>query len=125
MIAFDPEKPMVTSAFASGPRRLTTRGMKEVEMATVGGLIVEAWTTLGRGSARTRRGKVHEMARSFPLYASVYGLNAPVPSASATTARSSTRAESAEGRSPGAAGVPRLHKRFTTYERVEELMPLW
>jgi glycine hydroxymethyltransferase len=71
MIAFDPEKPMVTSGIRIGTPALTTRGMKEAEMATVGGLIVEALdhptdeAVLGRVA-----GKVHELAKTFPLYAS-------------------------------------------------------
>ncbi|HEY1335001.1 MAG TPA: serine hydroxymethyltransferase, partial [Myxococcaceae bacterium] len=42
MIAFDPEKPMVTSGVRIGTPALTTRGMKEAEMGAVGALIVEA-----------------------------------------------------------------------------------
>ena len=71
MIAFDPEKPMVTSGIRIGTPALTTRGMKEAEMATVGGLIVEALDNPSDEAALARvAGKVHEMARSFPLYAS-------------------------------------------------------
>jgi glycine hydroxymethyltransferase len=71
MIAFDPEKPMVTSGIRIGTPALTTRGMKEAEMATVGGLIVEALDNPSDEAALARvAGKVHEMARTFPLYAS-------------------------------------------------------
>jgi glycine hydroxymethyltransferase len=71
MIAFDPEKPMVTSGVRIGTPALTTRGMKEAEMATVGGLIVEALDNPSDEAVLARvAGKVHEMARSFPLYAS-------------------------------------------------------
>jgi glycine hydroxymethyltransferase len=71
MIAFDPEKPMVTSGIRIGTPALTTRGMKEVEMATVGALIVEALDHAADEAALARvAGKVHELARSFPLYAS-------------------------------------------------------
>ena len=76
MIAFDPEKPMVTSGVRIGTPALTTRGMKEAEMATVGGLIVEALDNPTDEAVLARvAGKVHELARSFPLYAS--RLNAP------------------------------------------------
>ncbi len=71
MIAFDPEKPMVTSGVRIGTPALTTRGMKEAEMATVGALIVEALDHAADEAALARvAGKVHELARSFPLYAS-------------------------------------------------------
>ena len=71
MIAFDPEKPMVTSGVRIGTPALTTRGMKEAEMATVGGLIVEALDHAADDATLSRvAGKVHELARSFPLYAS-------------------------------------------------------
>jgi glycine hydroxymethyltransferase len=71
MIAFDPEKPMVTSGIRIGTPALTTRGMKEAEMARVGGLIVEALDSASDDGVLSRvAGKVHELARSFPLYAS-------------------------------------------------------
>jgi glycine hydroxymethyltransferase len=71
MIAFDPEKPMVTSGVRIGTPALTTRGMKEAEMATVGALIVEALDHPTDDAVLARvAGKVHELARSFPLYAS-------------------------------------------------------
>jgi glycine hydroxymethyltransferase len=71
MIAFDPEKPMVTSGVRIGTPALTTRGMKEAEMATVGALIVEALDHPSDEAVLARvAGKVHELARSFPLYAS-------------------------------------------------------
>ncbi len=71
MIVFDPEKPMVTSGVRIGTPALTTRGMKEAEMATVGGLIVEALDHPTDEAVLARvAGKVHELARSFPLYAS-------------------------------------------------------
>jgi len=71
MIPFDPEKPMVTSGVRIGTPALTTRGMKEAEMSTVGALIVEALDHAADDAALARvAGKVHDLARSFPLYAS-------------------------------------------------------
>ena len=71
MIAFDPEKPMVTSGIRIGTPALTTRGMKDGEMATVGALIVEALDHPSDEAVLAQvAGKVHELARSFPLYAS-------------------------------------------------------
>jgi glycine hydroxymethyltransferase len=61
----------VTSGIRIGTPALTTRGMKEAEMATVGGLIVEALDNPSDEAVLARvAGKVQEMARSFPLYAS-------------------------------------------------------
>ena len=71
MIPFDPEKPTVTSGVRIGTPALTSRGMKEAEMATVGALVVEA---LDNASDEARlasiRGRIQEFTQSFPLYAS-------------------------------------------------------
>jgi glycine hydroxymethyltransferase len=71
MIPFDPEKPMVTSGIRVGSPAVTTRGMKEAQMATVGALIGEALDHAGDEAALAKvRGQVKELARQFPLYAS-------------------------------------------------------
>jgi glycine hydroxymethyltransferase len=71
MIPFDPEKPMVTSGIRIGTPALTTRGMKEAEMAKVGALIGEALDHAADDSQLARlRDAVHELAHAFPLYAS-------------------------------------------------------
>ncbi|WNG46305.1 serine hydroxymethyltransferase [Archangium minus] len=71
MIPFDPEKPTVTSGVRIGTPAVTTRGMKEAEMATIGAFVVEA---LDHASDEKRlaniRGRIQEFTRSFPLYAS-------------------------------------------------------
>ncbi|KFE67026.1 serine hydroxymethyltransferase [Hyalangium minutum] len=71
MIPFDPEKPTVASGVRVGTPAITTRGMKEAEMAIVGQLIGEA---LDHASDEAHlahvRGKVKELTKSFPLYAS-------------------------------------------------------
>jgi glycine hydroxymethyltransferase len=70
MIPFDPEKPMVTSGIRVGTPALTTRGMKEPEMAKVGELVGEALDHAADDAALERvRGQVRELARSYPLYA--------------------------------------------------------
>ena len=69
MIAFDPEKPMVTSGVRIGTPALTTRGMKEAEMGVIAGWIAEALE--GRNDPaklQKIRGQVLEMAERFPLY---------------------------------------------------------
>jgi glycine hydroxymethyltransferase len=71
MIPFDPEKPMVTSGVRVGTPAITTRGMKEAEMAIVGQLIGEALDHASDDAHLARiRGKVKELTQSFPLYAS-------------------------------------------------------
>jgi glycine hydroxymethyltransferase len=71
MIPFDPEKPMVTSGVRIGTPAISSRGMKEAEMATVGAFVVEA---LDHASDEKRlaniRARIEEFTRSFPLYAS-------------------------------------------------------
>ncbi len=70
MIPFDPEKPMVTSGIRVGTPALTTRGMKEKDMALVGELLGEALDQPADDAALGKvRGKVRELAQSFPLYA--------------------------------------------------------
>ncbi|AKQ65214.1 Serine hydroxymethyltransferase [Myxococcus hansupus] len=71
MIPFDPEKPMVTSGVRVGTPAITTRGMREAEMAVVGRLIGEALDAAQDDAALTRiRGQVKELSQGFPLYAS-------------------------------------------------------
>ena len=71
MIPFDPEKAMVTSGIRVGTPAVTTRGMKEAEMAQVGALIGEALDHAADPAQLGRvRGKVKELAQQFPLYAS-------------------------------------------------------
>ncbi|MFL5345184.1 MAG: serine hydroxymethyltransferase [Hyalangium sp.] len=71
MIPFDPEKPATTSGVRVGTPAITTRGMKEADMAIVGQLIGEALDHASDEAHLTRiRGKVKELTKSFPLYAS-------------------------------------------------------
>jgi glycine hydroxymethyltransferase len=71
MIPFDPEKPMVTSGIRVGSPAVTTRGLKEAQMATVGALIGQALDHAGDDAALAKlRGQVKELAQQFPLYAS-------------------------------------------------------
>ena len=71
VIPFDPEKPTVTSGIRIGTPAVTTRGMREAEMAQIGALIGEALDRPSDDVALDRiRHRVREMARQFPLYAS-------------------------------------------------------
>ncbi len=68
-IPFDPRSPSVTSGIRLGTPSLTTRGMKEPEMAAVAGMIVDVLqhpddeNVLGRV-----RESVRGLCRRFPLY---------------------------------------------------------
>ncbi|WP_338865268.1 serine hydroxymethyltransferase [Myxococcus stipitatus] len=71
MIPFDPEKPMTTSGIRVGTPAITTRGMREADMAMVGKLIGAALDAAQDDAALARiRGQVKELAKGFPLYAS-------------------------------------------------------
>ena len=71
MIPFDPEKPTVTSGIRVGTPAVTTRGMKEKEMAAVGALLGEALDAAGDDAKlKAIHGKVTQLAHQFPLYAS-------------------------------------------------------
>jgi glycine hydroxymethyltransferase len=68
-IPFDPEKPNVSSGVRIGTPAVTTRGMKEVEMATVAKLIGAALDNASNDVELQRvRGQVKELCKSFPLY---------------------------------------------------------
>jgi glycine hydroxymethyltransferase len=69
-VPFETQKPTVTSGVRLGTPALTTRGMKEPEMAAIAGLIDKALSHLGdeRVSAEVK-GEVGSLCRQFPLYA--------------------------------------------------------
>jgi glycine hydroxymethyltransferase len=68
-IPFDTNPPMKPSGIRIGTPALTTRGMKEAEMRTVGKWIAEALTERESSQALRRiRGQVLELAERFPLY---------------------------------------------------------
>jgi glycine hydroxymethyltransferase len=71
MIPFDPEKPMTTSGVRVGTPAITTRGMREAEMAVVGRLIGQTLDAAQDDAALARvKGQVKELSQGFPLYAS-------------------------------------------------------
>ncbi|MBM4778876.1 MAG: serine hydroxymethyltransferase [Archangiaceae bacterium] len=70
-IPFDPEKPTVSSGVRIGVPALSTRGMKEADMATVATLIGKALDHASDDAVLAKvRGEVAEFTKSFPLYAS-------------------------------------------------------
>jgi len=74
MVPFDPRKPFVTSGIRIGTPAVTTRGMGEVEMAEIAGLIVRALEHPGDvEQLDTIRGEVEALCRRFPLYADRWG----------------------------------------------------
>jgi glycine hydroxymethyltransferase len=71
MIPFDPEKPTVASGVRVGTPAVTTRGMKEKDMAEIGALMGQALDKASDEAALSKvRGRVRELCRQFPLYAS-------------------------------------------------------
>jgi glycine hydroxymethyltransferase len=68
-IPFDTNPPLKPSGIRIGTPALTTRGMKEPEMRTIGGWIADALEHRTDSAALTRiRGQVLELAEQFPLY---------------------------------------------------------
>ncbi len=68
-IPFDINPPLKPSGIRIGTPALTTRGMKEAEMRTIGGWIAEALDHRTDSVALARiRGQVLELAEQFPLY---------------------------------------------------------
>jgi len=69
MVPFDPRKPAVTSGLRIGTPAVTTRGMREPEMAVIAGLIARALERPGDVDELDRiREDVELLCRRFPLY---------------------------------------------------------
>jgi glycine hydroxymethyltransferase len=68
-VPFDPRSPMVTSGVRLGTPAVTSRGMREPEMAVVGELIARALSRVGDESALRALGdEVADLCRRFPIY---------------------------------------------------------
>ena len=68
-IPFETKSPMVTSGIRVGTPAVTTRGMKEPEMAQIAALIDRTLSSLGDGSVEAKvRDEVQALTSRFPLY---------------------------------------------------------
>ncbi len=68
-IPFDKNPPLVGSGIRIGTPALTTRGMGESEMRTIGGWISEVLSAVDDSSLHERiRAEVEKLCRNFPLY---------------------------------------------------------
>lgn len=69
-IPFDPKPPAVTSGIRLGTPALTTRGMKDAQMRTVGSLILEVFKNPEDSATLSKvRAQVEVLTGQFPLYA--------------------------------------------------------
>jgi glycine hydroxymethyltransferase len=69
-IPFDTKGPMITSGIRIGTPAVTTRGMKEAEMARIAELIDRVLSRPGDGAVEASvRDQVQELTAQFPLYA--------------------------------------------------------
>jgi glycine hydroxymethyltransferase len=69
MVPFDDKSPFVTSGIRVGVPAITTRGMKEGEMAQVAAWIDRVLMAPDDESViATVRGEINEAMRDFPLY---------------------------------------------------------
>ena len=72
LIPFDPAPPVVTSGLRIGTPAVTTRGMKEKEMKTIGGLIDDAISHKDDERLLNEvRQRVDQITKRFPLYMSL------------------------------------------------------
>ena len=68
-VPFDPRSPMVTSGVRLGTPVVTSRGLREPEMAIVGDLIARALSRVGDDAALRAIGdEVADLCRRFPIY---------------------------------------------------------
>ena len=68
-VPFDTRSPFVTSGIRIGTPAVTSRGMKENEMTTIGGLIARALSNVSDETAlRAVSGEVGELCKKFPVY---------------------------------------------------------
>lgn len=68
-VPFDERSPFVTSGIRVGTPAVTTRGMKEPEMAQIGAWMAEVLEAQGdAATVETVRGRVRELTHAFPLY---------------------------------------------------------
>ena len=80
-IPFDQRPPTVTSGIRVGTPALTTRGMKEPEMAIIADFIHQALSASKEPAfLKKLEGQVRELCRSFPLFAEEWLLDQPTRS---------------------------------------------
>ena len=68
-VPFDTRSPFVTSGVRIGTPAVTTRGMKEPEMKSIGGFIARALGSAGNETAlKAIADEVGELCKKFPVY---------------------------------------------------------
>ena len=69
MVPYDDKSPFITSGIRLGTPAVTTRGMKEKDMAQIAAWIDRLITDIENESTITKvKGEVNEYMKAFPLY---------------------------------------------------------
>src|SRR5262249_34718928 len=133
MVPFDPRKPAVTSGLRIGTPAVTTRGLREAEMREIAGLVARALERHGDvATLDAIRGEVEALCRRFPLYPGRWGAGGePAAGGSVRCPCCSDEGNRVIDSRLGRAGAEirrrreciECGRRFTTRERVEEILP--
>ena len=122
-IPFDTKGPMVTSGIRLGTPAVTTRGMKEAEMAQIAELIDRVLTKPGDAAIEAAvRAEVQELTSRFPLYPERLSMKCPFCGHTEDRVVDSRVGRDGEFIRRRRECL-KCHRRYTTYEYIEDVLP--